>query len=356
VPFNRPSLSSLIDRVKADLDSRLAGDPFLPRSFEAALSTVHAGVAHGLHGHLAWVARQAVPTVDADESTLLRWANLFLSPARVQATKASGPATFNGTDGTVLPGGREVQLQDGTKYTVDSSGTVSGGSVTVDVTAVAPGIQGNADQGATIKLSSPIAGLDTEGTVGSGGLTGGTDIEPIADVLDRLQRRLAQPPRGGGPGDFEEWALETPDVDVDKAWEDPKRNGAGTVAVFFTVENGPIPTSQQVNDVQSYIDSKRPTFMRQSTVLAPIAQPLTATIELKPNTAEVRQAVLNELQDLIDREAVPEQKLLRSHIREAISNAKGEKDHKLPTPSSDVDPGTAGLVTFDSNQISFQAL
>ena len=105
MPFSRPSISTLVDRVRSDLQSRLPGDPFLKRSFEGVVARVLAGLSHGLHGHLDWLARQAVPTSDADDQTILRWANLFLDPPRKQPTKASGPGEFTGTPDTTMPKG-----------------------------------------------------------------------------------------------------------------------------------------------------------------------------------------------------------------------------------------------------------
>ncbi|MFW6086395.1 MAG: baseplate J/gp47 family protein [Myxococcota bacterium] len=354
MPFPRPSLSDLIEVTKQDLASRLEGDPFLKRSFEYALSFVVAGLTHGLYGYIDWLSRQAVPGPDADDDTNLRWASFLLKPSRVLGTKARGPATWEGTDVAVLPAGTEAKLSDGTRYTVDEDGTVSGGSVTVQVTARQPGEAGNVHEGATITLSSPVPGIESEGEVGSGGLTGGTDDESIESVLRRLDRRMKQPPRGGGPTDFEAWALEAPGVDVRRAWEFPKRNGPGTVGLAFTVEDGPIPSSQEIEDVRSYILGKAPTFMRSVDMIELSGVPLTAQIQIAPNTQAVRDAVRAELEDLVDREAVPEQEFLLSGIHDAITDAQGLDDYRLVSPVDDVDPGTGGLVVFQEGSITFE--
>jgi len=358
MPFSRPSLSALISRAKSDLKSRLLGDPFLRRAVEGAFATMSAGLTHGLYGFIDWVSKQAVPGVDTDAENILRWAALFLSPPRVQATKASGPATFTGTPGTDIPAGTEVQLGDGTTYTTDALATIgsSPDEVTVNVTASEAGKAGEASAGATISLTSPIAGIDTDGTVDAGGLTGGTDIETIEDVFERLQERLATPPRGGGKGDFVEWALETPTVDVDKAWEYPKRNGPGTVGLAFTVDGGPISTSGDMDAVQAYVESKDPTFMRSLDMITLTPVALTLTINVEPNTAAVQAAIRAELQDLLDREAEPEKVLPLSHISEAISVADGEEDHAITFPTGDIDPGPGGLFVYDAPSITFASL
>lgn len=51
-----------------------------------------------------------------------------------------------------------------------------------------------------------------------------------------------------------------------------------------------------------------------------------------PDTTAVRAAITSSLKDLHEREAGLGDKLLISHIREAISGAAGETDHPLTLP------------------------
>jgi hypothetical protein len=69
---------------------------------------------------------------------------------------------------------------------------------------------------------------------------------------------------------------------------------------------------------------------------------------LLPANFAVRTAVEEELKDLIRREAVPDTNvpLLISHIREAISIAAGEFDHRLLDPTADVAHGVGEIATF----------
>ena len=68
--ISRPPLPELLRRTQKDLASRLEGDPFLQRSFEAALAKVLAGLTHGLYGHQEHIGRQAVPNPDAEDNRL----------------------------------------------------------------------------------------------------------------------------------------------------------------------------------------------------------------------------------------------------------------------------------------------
>lgn len=334
--FSRPTLPELIARIRTDLQARAAGgDPFLRRSFEAVLSRALAGLAHGLYGYLAWIARQIIPSM-SDEDMLLRWAAIF-GVQRKAATKATGQATFSGTNGTNLPSGTIVQRTDGAQYVTTAVGTVAAGTVAVPVEAVLAGSNGNTDGAAVLRLVAPISGITSQGAFTVSGASSGTDIEGIEDLRARLLQRISTPQRGGNAADYEAWVRATTGVSVRDVWTYPGKAGTGTVAVAFTVDaTNPIPTGGQVALVQAQVDSLRPIDMQSAPVFAPIAQPLAVSIQLKPNTADVRSAVESAIAALTSAECAPGSTLLVSHLREAISQATGETDHVLVTPTANV--------------------
>jgi uncharacterized phage protein gp47/JayE len=100
-----------------------------------------------------------------------------------------------------------------------------------------------------------------------------------------------------------------------------------------------------VDEVQAHIDSLRPACA-QITVFACVAQAVDFTISLTPDTAVVRQAVREALSDLFRFEAIPEGTMLISHLREAISQAAGETDHILLTPTANVAADAGRLLTM----------
>jgi uncharacterized phage protein gp47/JayE len=361
MPWPRPSLPDLLRRTAEDLGSRVKGDPFLKRSFEHAISKVVAALTHGLYGHQTWIARQAVPSPDSDEETILQWAALFLDPPRILATRAKGSATFAGTDATVLPEGYELAIGDSV-YTVDAEGVVASGEVTVAVTAVRAGAAGNAVEGTRIRLTSPIAGIDTDGEVGPEDITRGTDDEPVSTVFERLKIRLTSPPRGGAAGDWITWMLESREetgVTVRRAWEYPRRAGLGTVGIAFIVEDEiepvkiPSPTERQ--DVHDYVLAKAPVIMRELISLELLPVPFEMHLKISPNTAPTRDAVRSEIKDLLYRRSEPETPILHSAILTAITNA-GLDDFELVSPTGDVDPGDVGIFVYDEDSITFEAL
>lgn len=77
-----------------------------------------------------------------------------------------------------------------------------------------------------------------------------------------------------------------------------------------------------------------------------LAAPLNFTIDLTPDTPEVRAAVEASLAEMIKREAAPGGISLLNHMREAISTATGETDHVLVSPAADVPHTTAQMATM----------
>jgi uncharacterized phage protein gp47/JayE len=187
---------------------------------------------------------------------------------------------------------------------------------------------------------TPIAGIDSDGTVAGSGLIGGTDAETDAALLVRLLARLQQPPTGGGPGDYVSWAKAV--TGVTRAWQYPNRDGLGTVAVFFVRDgdytlkagdSGIIPSAGEVAAVQAYIDAVAP-VTADVTVYPPTAVDLDMTINLLPNTSTVQDAVEAEIAAYLVREAEPGVTLLISQMNEAVSIAPGETDHIITVPAA----------------------
>lgn len=356
MPFSRPTLSRLISRVQADVESLLQnGASRVRRSVEWVMARVMAGLSHGLHGHLDYLAKQIVPSSDMDDDFLIRWATLW-GVERNAAVKAEFTITVTGVAAAALPINTQYQRADGTLYKTLAANVVEGsGEVSVTVQALEAGSAGNTDAGSVLSLVSPVVDIDADATVeGSPGELqgGGADQESLASLLERLQARIQSPPSGGGPGDYVDWAKE---VDgVTRAWELPNQMGPGTVVVLIVQDNfdddgnyesTTFPVGALVTATQAYIDGLAP-VTADITVQAPVSQPLNPTIQLSPNTADVQAAVTTYLNDLLLRRAGPGETLLLSEINEAISLATGEEDHVVVSPVADVVAGVTSLITL----------
>lgn len=333
--FNRPTLSELQNQAESDLAGRLGLGSLLRRGVLRALARMTAGLVHLLHGHLAWIARQAFPdTADAEE--LERWAGLY-GFARKVSEPATGQVEFTGTTGAVIPQATRLRRSDGVEFETLADATISSGVATADVQAVLAGAAGDTTAGAAVlQLSPALAGVVLEVEVLSPGLLDGSDAETDEELRARVVARLRAGSRGGSAADYEVWALEV--GGVSRAWALPLHLGPGTVGVTFFVSSGggaPIPDSGKVAEVQAYIDARRP-VTAEATVFAPGLANVNVTLAVTPNTTAVHAAVQTALEELFEREAAPGATILLSHIREACSTAAGETNSVVTVPSADV--------------------
>ena len=336
MPFSRPSLSDIFNRIRAGILSRLTNEQ-LRRSDAEVYGKVMSGASHELHGHLQYIASQVI--YDTAEGDILdRWAGIWLTTRRLPAVPATGQIIFTGTNGSVIPAGSVVVRNDGIEYETDVEVTIASGTATAQVTALTAGQTGNALASTVLSLSNPITGVASDGSVGTGGLVGGTDQEDDASLRARLRARIQQPPHGGADYDYINWALEV--QGVTRAWVYPNELGLGTVTLRFVRDDDAsiIPDAGEVTAVQDYIDALRP-VTAALTVVAPDPVPLDFDIAVTPNTETVKAAVEAELIDLLRREAEPNGTILISRIREAISIAAGEENYVMTDPVADVTHG-----------------
>jgi len=353
MPFARPTLSELIDRVTTDISGRVTGvqSAVLRRSLLGILARSEAGAVHMLYGFLEWAARQAIIDT-AEKEYLERWAAIW-KVFRKAADYATGAALLTGTVGSVVPAGTILQRQDGVQYRVLADGTFTGTTLQLTVVAVEAGAAGDSPAGTPLFLLSPVAGVQSTGSAATD-IDGGLDVETDPQLLSRLLKRIRKPPHGGAESDYELWALEVPGVT--RVWVYPLQMGAGTVTVLFVCdgETDIIPSPAKVAEVQAYIDDPaRSPVTAEVFVAAPVADPLNMTVKLSPNTAAVQAAVRAEFDDLIIRDSKPGATTLISRLREAVSIAAGESDNAITSPTADVPHATGhmavpGTITFSS--------
>ncbi|WP_370236649.1 baseplate J/gp47 family protein [Brevundimonas sp.] len=334
MPFSRPTLSTLLERARGDIDARMPGaDSRLRRSALDVLARTHAGATHGLYGYLDSIALNGLPDT-ATGDYLLRWASI-LGVTPKPATAATGAVTASGVNGSIIPIATVLQRTDAVEYVTTAEAIIAGGVATLAVEASLPGADGQATSGTKMTFVSPVAGVSAEVTVTAAGLVGGTDAEAEEALRGRVLDRLRQPAHGGNARDYVRWAREVPGVT--RAWVYPLMNGLGTVGLTFVMDGREdlIPEAGDVAAVAAWIADLRPVTAAVD-VFAPTPVPLNLTIDLIPDSDDIRVAVEQELKDLLARDATPGGTLLISRIREAVSIAAGEADHVLTAPTANV--------------------
>lgn len=365
MPFERPTLDTLIERVDSSIKGTLNITTVLRRSFIGVISRAIAGMSHLMLGFLTWVARQVFPDT-AELEYLDRWASIW-GVTRNEATFAQFTIQFTGTDGGVIPAGTVLQRDDGTQYETDAEGTIAAGVVSVQVTAVESGSNGDMEIAQTMNLVSPIANVDSEATI-TAIVTDADDTESDDSLRERLINRLQLPPLGGSANDYLQWQREV--TGVTRAWVLPLQFGPGTVGCSFVVDNEDpiIPVPAKVAEVQEYIDELKP-VTALVTVFAPTEAPIELNISIKPNTTAVQDSITAQLEDLILRDAnlagsykgpgeTYDGSLLLSKIRQAVSLGVGLEDYEINTINgiapANVVPSDGELITLGT--ITWQTL
>lgn len=348
MPFPRPTLAALVDRVRGDLRGRLEVlGPLLRRAMADVLGVVWAGAIHGLYGYLDWLSKQFFARTAERESLLEMAAPYGMSLEA--ATYAAGNIEATGTDGTPIPIDTILRLDATTTYRVTAGQVIAGGVATLPVAAVLAGAAGNIEDGTKVTFDSVIAGVNSTAEA-DGDIEGGNDEEDIEDFRTRFLERLREPPEGGADQDYVAWAREVPGVT--RAWTYPNENGLGTVVVRFVRDNDVsiFPDAGAVAAVQAKLEAERP-ITAEVTAAAPTDLPLDFTIALDPDNAETRAAVSAELTDLLRRVGAPGDVNGRgtaklSQLRTAVGTAEGVEDYTMTVPAADVVPGVGQLLTL----------
>jgi uncharacterized phage protein gp47/JayE len=355
MPFARPTLTALRQRVAQDIAASLPGaDALLRFSNLGVMGDAQAGLASLHYGYLDWIAQQSNPFTATGEY-LEAWAAL-VKVFRKAATVGAGSVTFPGTNGVPLPSGTTLVRGDGVQFITTSIGVIAAGVVTVNASGVADpaglvGATTNTAASTVINLSQSIAGIQSNGSV-SIAFVGGADLELDDALRGRMLAAYQAMPQGGCSTDYVKWALEFPGVT--RAWCTPNGFGAGTVVVYTMLDNTEALHAgfpQGTNGVSSseprdtaaigdqllianYIYLLQPATALVYSV-APIASATNFTITGIP--AASRAAVTSALSNLLLREGVANGgKIILAHAWSAIAAVSGVNDFVLNSPTADI--------------------
>lgn len=340
-----PTLEEKVRQAKQDLRSRVTG---LTRIVEDTPEEVNAYVAAALSsGNDDRINSLYLEIFIATcgEDALAEWGNLFGLPRR-EAIFTEGSMLVYGVAASVLPEGQQIQRDDGTLWATLAEFTVAAAATWVEVTVRAvdghAGEVGNYEAGEALSLVGSVAGFT--GVVDAGTITiEGMELETIEDWRRRILKRVKQPRLGGGPGDFEEVVLANGGT---RAWEFGNHFGDGTVLVLFVDDNqtNPIPTPARVAEIQTALDAEF-TDAAQITAEAPVERKINHHIAIRPDTAEVRAAVIAEVKQFYRDDGDVGQTVQTTGIAAAILKAGGLEEAQLLIPSIPVVLNTTELPT-----------
>ena len=347
MPFNRPSLSELIERGRGDIETRLPGaDSRLRHSVLDVLARMHGGALSGTYGYLDFLARQILP--DTAEGAYLARHAANWGIRRKGAVAASGTATATGVNGTAIPAGTEALRVDGVVYRTASAAVIADGAAELSIEAVEGGPLSDLAPGTSLTLASAILGVNATVVVSSVGEPGALEEDDEA-LLARLLDRIRTPPQGGSSNDYRAWALAQ--SGVTRAWVYPKWLGVGTVGLAFVMDDREniIPQAADLERVQAALDALRP-VTASLTVFAPTPEPLDIVVRANPATPAVQAAITAELADFFARDAEPGGTIYLSRISETISLAAGEFSHSIELPDADFTPAPGRIPSLGAVQ------
>lgn len=305
MPFPIPALADLVQRARSGFRTYLPGsDAWMWPNNLYASAKVIGGAAFEIFGFADYIQKQKFAITADGDNLDLHGAEFGL--ARRPASPADGNVIFTTTDAIAVDAGAQLARTDGVVLIAQQAGTLNGaGNLTIAVEAASGGLNTSTAANAPLSILSGVSGPSASTAlvaVDSSGLAGGLDIEPdgepyttdLSTYRGRILFRKRNPPFGGCPADYVQWATNVTGVTrvfVERNW-----NGPGTVRVFPIMDDlfaaaGGVPGAADIERVTEYLASVQPSDALV-TVQAPAPVIVNLTVQgLNPNTAPVRNAV-----------------------------------------------------------------
>ena len=346
--YTAPSTEQILADLRASVQAEVPGtDPWIwPNNLVPVLKAFGAAMRMG-YLRLEYIHQQAfVTTADGD---YLDWHGIQAGGlSRNPPSFAQGPATVEAALGTVVYDGSIFARTDGQLFRSIGTTTAIAVPMRLSLRAEIAGELGNTDVGATLVPQSPILGLDFV-TVDSGGLIGGRASESDDSFRQRILFHKSNPPHGGSPAEYVEWAQTK--VGVTRVFVKRATPAPGAVTIYFMMDGigTGMPSAPDVDQMQAVIEALAPADA-DVIVAAPTPQSVNITIaDLVPDTAVMRDAIVNELKAMFLRRAEPASvtepfMFSRSWIDEAVALAPKWQRSRITVPSTDVTVSTPGTI------------
>ena len=346
MPFNRPTLTEINERVENQAKGLFGITVLLRRSFLSVISKVIAGVAHVWHGHLDYIARQIIPT-QMDGENLDRFGSLF-NLKRLSARKGQFTVRFGNLTNfeiAILASSvfvdqrtgnkRFIFLDQGMNYRIPANDFIIEEVVSIGIGKDL----GSLDLSELLIPETSVAGLGTPSVENI--RTQAIDDETTEEFRVRVLNKLRSPNLCGVVADYITWAREFSTI-YTRVYVLPRNPRLGSVTVVPFIDTptdvGGIQTTAAAISLENFLKTKVPVtatpLVRDATFYN-----LTLEIKLRPNTSEVQERVTSNVLDFIQRNGDfrgatnPETgelytgELIKSKLEETISLTEGVVDH-----------------------------
>jgi uncharacterized phage protein gp47/JayE len=341
MPWYRPPLKTLIKRVVSDVETRLESQAARLRPHvENALARAMAGVSHGLHGAIAYLATQVIWD-RCDDEFLVRWASIF-GVYRNPAVRAEGDTILiTGTPGTLIPAGTRWARDDGIEFEVAAATILSQSPENISINAVEAGSAANGPVGLAASLTAPIAGIDSKGSLSV--VDSGRDEETFDSLRARFLQRLRNPPAGGGPGDYIRWAKASSSPTPTRVWEGGKVPKPGWVTLWM-VDDCKVAPAIGMGDIEraqvlEHIETLAPLHMHDRIVVeTPTLTAFPVEVAISPFTPTMVAAVEKAVDEEVRRRAETGEGgrvFRKGWLETACGKVPGLRYHVMTVPAGD---------------------
>ena len=351
--LQRPTLTDLVKTGESEINALVSGaDARVRFSLLNVFARIWAALADGLYSALDFLSKQFFATTATGE--YLNQIGATYGVARGQSTASTGLIRVFGADGTSVPTDTIFTSQGGNQYRVIFGKVIVGTFVDVQVISETTGLSTNLAANSPVTTASSIAGISSA-VVSPAGIGGGSDVQTDDEYRASILRKIQNPSGAGTVADWEAWTYEFGAI-VTRVWVFPLVYGNGTVGIVFATDTaGVIPSPATVAAMQTHLNTKAPAGSIVY-AFAPTRKIVDFSMYLNPNGSVTTQNdVRAKLDALFYSSAVPASQLPLSQINGAISNANGEIDHQLVTPSAAVsfastaptfELGEVGTITY----------
>lgn len=356
----RPTIQTVKNRMLANIRASLGLVAQARRTLIGAFSDAISAQIYLLYTYADNLFNESHP-LDAMGTRLDEWGQA-LAVSRQPATFARLQVTVTGLAGSRIDAETELRSNQGNFYLTEETVTIpTAGTLAVNIRSRDLGEDQNLQDGDMLNFTSAISGIENQVTV-SDVLVEASDVETDIEYRERIVQFFKRVTwQAGGIDDYIAWALVNQNVRY--AWVAKELNGiSNQVGIFVLKEDDELLTAQEQAEVQGYINARAPVTARPL-VQSPTKQAVPFNISIRENSTSVQREVENNLKELFARSRVPRGTIASngavgtgiiyiSQIREAVSQAAGEEDNVINSPTSNLIPDdlygilTLGEITF----------